>query len=178
MTEKVQIVLICEDRQHSALMRRLLEAQGWSKHKIREQISPGGRGSAERWVRVRYAEEVRILRQKPHLGLAVVVVMDEDTQGALRREEQLASALAEAGLPPRSAGERILHVLPARNVETWIAYLRGVDVDEVTVYPKLERERECAPQVAALKAMCDARALRQPAPPSLERACREYRERL
>ena len=69
--------------------------------------------------------------------------------------------------------------IPTWNIETWFAYLDGATVDEArSDYPRLTRERECQRHVDALTGMCRAGALRQPSPPSLGRACDEYRTRL
>jgi len=108
----------------------------------------------------------------------LVVAIDADMMGIQAREHQLAGALKGEGLKPRGKTERILHVIPERNIETWLHYLRGNDVDAATEYPRLKRERDCAPMANELKAMCDSGGLRKPAPPSLERACKEYRTRL
>jgi hypothetical protein len=106
----------------------------------------------------------------------LVVCIDEDTKGAGRREEQLAEALRAAAMKALSADEKVLHLVPARNIETWIAYLDGKDVDEATAYPRLQFQSQCGPMTLALKSMCDAGRLRLPAPPSLERACLAYRK--
>lgn len=68
---------------------------------------------------------------------------------------------------------------PRRNIETWIAYLRGQATDEQTAYAKLRLEKDCRPLVARLKKMCDSGALDSPPvpPPSLVAACQEWRER-
>ncbi len=95
-----------------------------------------------------------------------------------KRKAQLTRSLDEASLDARAQDERILHIIPARNIETWLAYLSGDEVDETTSSPKLELESGCAPMIATLHAMCQASALRAPAPPSLERACAELRARL
>ena len=175
---QVQLVILCEDRQHSAFARRFAEASGWEKRQIEILLSPKGRGCGEQWGREQYVREVRKLRSAPHVARAVVTVIDEDTQGAGRRDAQLAKALVAAGLPARKADEGVLHVIPARNIETWLAYLRGEAVDATTVYPKLAHERDCRPLVDRLKTMCDAGQLRETAPPSLVSACVEYRKRL
>lgn len=174
---RVQLVLLCEDRQHEAFLRRFLEADGWDPRSFRVERNPKA-GSGEQWVRTHYPDELRKLRAAPHVSKGLVVCIDEDTRGAGRREEQLAEALKSVKMDAVSADEKVLHVVPARNIETWIAYLGGSDVDEATSYPKLRLQRECGPMVVVLKDMCDARSLRQPAPPSLERACVEYRTRL
>lgn len=175
---RVQLVILCEDRQHSAFARRFAEASGWDKRQIQVILSPKGRGSGEQWVREQYASEVRKLRCAPHVARALVTVIDEDTSGAGCRDAQLAKALEEVGLPARKADEAVLHIIPARNIETWLAYLTGVEVDETKPYPKLAQERDCRPMVETLKSMCDAGLLRNPVPPSLSQACDEYRTRL
>ncbi len=174
---KVQLVLLCEDRQHEAFLRRFLELDGWHARSFRVERNAKP-GSGEQWVRVRYPDELRKLRATPHISKGLIVCIDEDTRGAGRREEQLADSLNALGMGAVGPNEKVLHVVPARNIETWIAYLDGKDVDEMTSYPKLPFQRECAPMVRVLKDMCDAGGLRQPAPPSLERTCVEYRTRL
>lgn len=173
---RVQLVLLCEDTQHEAFLRRFFGAMGQHPRAIRVEKCPKGRGSGEHWVRTQYAEEVRRLRAST-VAHALVVAIDEDTRGAGYRETQLAEALDAAGLSPRSADEPILHAIPARNIESWLTYLAGETVDELVAYSKLERQRDCAPMVAELVRMCGKGKLREPAPPSLQRACTEYRAR-
>lgn len=170
-------MLLCEDGQHEAFLRRVFVELGWDPRSIRVEKSPKGRGSGEQWVRARYAEEVRKLRAAA-VARALVVVIDEDVQGEGRREAQLAEVLAAAGSTPRRADEPVLHAIPARNIETWIAYCDGRDVDEAIEYARLARERDCAPMASALVRMCREHKLREPAPASLRRACAELRSRL
>jgi hypothetical protein len=69
--------------------------------------------------------------------------------------------------------------IPTWNIETWLAYLDGAEVDEGrSDYPRLDRERECQRHVEKLIQMCDAGKLREPSPLSLDAACSEYRTRL
>lgn len=174
---RVQLVLLCEDGQHEAFLRRVFVELGWDPRSIRVEKSPKGRGSGEQWVRARYAEEVRKLRASA-VARALVVAIDEDAQGVEHREGQLAEALATASVAPRSESEPILHAIPARNIETWIAYCDGRDVDARTAYAKLERARDCGPMATVLGRMCREHKLREPAPASLRRACAELRSRL
>lgn len=171
---RVQLVILCEDRQHEAFLRRFFVAEGWHPRSLRieRNFVPG---SAEKLVRTNYPDELRKLRVAPHVAKGLVVCIDEDKSGEGHREEQFAEALRAAAMEALRADEKVLHLVPARNIETWIAYLDGKDVDEVTVYPKLRFQSLCGPMVLALKSMCDAGRLRLPAPPSLERACIAYR---
>jgi hypothetical protein len=148
---RVQLVILCEDRQHSAFARRFAEASGWERRKIQVIHGPKARGSGEQWVREQYVGEVRKLRAAPHVARALVILVDEDKQGAGLRETKLAEALQQADLSPRGVTEGILHVVPARNIETWLAYLRGEDVNEHQSYPKLAQERDCRPMVGEIQ---------------------------
>ena len=105
-------------------------------------------------------------------------MIDADIRTCDERLDALESALVAAGQAERGPEEAIAIFTPRRNIETWIAYLDGHDVDEVSAYPKLDRERECRGRVEVLKELCDQQALRLPAPDSLHRACAEYEQRL
>ena len=175
---RVRLVLLCEDRQHEAFLRRFFEEMGWEKRQLDVIRSPKGRGAAEKWVRAVYPAQVKKLRSAPHVDAGLAVAIDEDLRGPGARETDLAETLQAAGAPPVGATERVAVAAPARNIETWLAYLRGATVDEVTAYPRLAAERECRPLVVSLAEMCRRRELRRPAPPSLERACDAYRARL
>jgi hypothetical protein len=174
---RVHLILLCEDRQHEAFFRRFFERSGWNKREIQVRKAPKGRGSGEQWIRGVYSEEVKKLRSS-HVSACLVAAIDEDKQGLGNREKQFATSLEETGQRSREQNEPILHLIPARNIETWIAYLDGESAQEESNYPKLKRESDCAPMVKELRRMCDEQDLRAPAPPSLERACREYRQRI
>jgi hypothetical protein len=63
---------------------------------------------------------------------ALVVVIDSDTEPIQRRQRQLRDALAKIDLPERASGEAIVHLIPKRNIETWVLFLNGRKVDEET----------------------------------------------
>ena len=178
MTRRVQIVLLCEDTQHEACLRRFLSAMGWETRTMRVEKAPGGRGSAEQFVRQRFPRELKAHRSRP-VSQAFVTTMDGDQHGVDAGLELLNEACRAGEIHVRSAGERVAVFVPTWNIETWFAYLDGAAVDEArSDYPRLPRERECQRHVDALTEMCRAAALRQPSPPSLDRACDEYRTRL
>ncbi len=68
--------------------------------------------------------------------------------------------------------------VPKRNIETWIHYLNGEQVNEDATYSKLDRERDCKPAVDNLVKLCTARGLAAGTPPSLSKACDEYNMRI
>lgn len=109
----------------------------------------------------------------------MIIVTDGDNVGVLGRLRQLDAACREAGVQARTDEDDVAAFVPTWNIETWLAYLSGDDVDEDSAnYPRLRRPRECGAHVRELAEMCGNGTLRQPAPPSLVAACREYDERL
>ena len=171
----MQIVVLCEDTQHETFVRRFLGAMGWGTRRLRVEKAPGGRGSAEQFVRARFPKELAEHRRRPHVTQALIVMVDGDNRGVTERQAELIDACRECGIETRQPDEGVLLLVPTWNVETWIAYLGGETVDEMRPdYPRLTRPRQCQRQVDALAAMCRGDWLRVPAPPSLEAACTEY----
>ena len=143
-----QIVVIAEDELHQRFVRRYLYRLNYSNREIRFTDLPSGRGCGEQLVRKLYAAEVKAFRRRSATAeTALIVVIDADTTNVDRRRAQLKELLDENGLNPRRDDERIAHIIPKRNIETWIYCLRGDSVDEDTDYknhstldPKLAAE--------------------------------------
>lgn len=179
MSGNVQVVILCEDRQHEVFARRFLKCAGKRFRVRRIEISPKGRGSGEQFVRERFAKElVEYRRQRHRVELALVVLIDADGREVAERIRQVESSSIGAGHRQREQDERVGIFVPARNIETWFAYLDGQTVNEDAVYSRLKRERDCQRHVECLHDMCQHGQLRQPSPRSLEAACAEYRSRL
>ncbi len=92
--------------------------------------------------------------------------------------EQIDKACGEKDSERRQADERVAIFAPARNIETWLAYLAGKNVNETDRYPRLIRERDCQDQTQRLYEMCQQGAMEGTPPSSLVAACAEYRTRL
>jgi len=130
-----QVIVLAEDARHQRFVRRYLEQLRSSRHDIRLEDLPAGRGCGEQWVRERYARAVAAYRARfARAETALIVAIDADNGDVNRRLLQLQQALIQAGLPPRAADERIVHFIPKWSVETWILCLNGRDVDENTNY--------------------------------------------
>jgi hypothetical protein len=127
-------------------------------------------------VRERFPTELRTLRNR-HVNAALVVMVDADRATVEQRCAALDAACTEVGVETRESAERVAVFVPRRNIETWIAYLGGRNVNEDDRYPRLHRERDCDAGVRALWEMCTQQRLREPAPPSLQTACKEYDQR-
>ena len=170
----VSVTLLCEDAQTDAFVRRFLRRRNFRGRDVRTLPLPDGSGSGEQWVRERYPHELRAIRQRQ--GACLIVVTDADEHPTEFRRAQLDAKCDEKGILRRNDGDRVLVIVPRRNIETWLAYLAGGEVDEETRCPPLKRERDCVPHAKELFRMCHERQrLREPAPPSLREACGEYR---
>lgn len=178
MSRRVQLVLLCEDRQHEAFARRFLNEMGWETRSMRVEKAPGGRGAGEQFVRKRFAVELKAHRSRP-VSQALVVLIDGDAGGISARLQQLDQACREANVAERADDDRVGIFVPTWNIETWLAYLAGeIVMESKPDYPRLPRERDCQSHVGELARMCRDEKLREPAPPSLEAACGEYNARL
>ncbi len=175
MSYRVNVVILCEDKQHATFARRFLKKMGWDKPP-RVVPWPQGQGSGEQHVRECFPVELKSYRSnRGAVGQALVVMLDGDDRGVRARRAELEAACEASGVAAPAAGERVALFVPTWNIETWFAYLDGQDVDEGKKdYSRLSREGECQRHVDALVKMCRQGQLRQPAPPSLEAACQEY----
>ncbi len=176
MNRRVQMILLCEDRQHETFARRFLHKSGWPARRLRVVIAPRGRGSAEQFVRERFAIELAAYRSnRNRVGQGLVVVCDGDRRGVIGRTDDFAEGCRAQSIQPRDDDDRVAFMIPTWNIETRLAYLDGSSVVETkTDYPRLKRPRDCQPHVERLYQMCQQKSLRQPAPPSLDAACLEY----
>ena len=78
----------------------------------------------------------------------------------------------------RAHDEAVAIAVPKRNIETWIYYLAGIEVNEQDAYSKLDRQRDCKPMVDKLVEQCKSTGLSPDAPYSLKAACDEYNSRI
>lgn len=180
MSRSVNIVLLCEDSQQEAFLRRFLDSMGWDRRRFRIRKAPGGRGSGEQFVRTEFPRELAAYRQnRNRVAEALVVMIDGDNSGVQGRITQLSQACQDNQVAAPQQGERVAVFVPTWNIETWIAYLGGETVNEQeSDYRRLQRERDCKPHVDTLVQMCRENRLRDPAPDSLVAACYQYRNRL
>lgn len=180
MKRVTQLVLLCEDEQHAVFMSRFIKRMGWRTSQLRIEKASRGKGSAEQFVREAYPRELMAYRRnRSRIGCMLAVMVDGDNQGVSARSNSLQAACINAGVPPRQAGDKVAVFVPTWNIETWLTYLVGTEVDERrSDYPKLARPRECQEQVNRLKVMCDGREMQEPVPPSLQIACEEFQSRL
>lgn len=169
------LVILCEDLQQEVFARQFFIRRGFNRRRIQIIRNSNARGSAEQFVRTYYAREVRAYRSKStYQSRALLVMIDADAYTVEQRLKQLDSALEANGQAKRQPNEKIAIFVPKRNIETWIHYLMGKSVDEVSAYSKFSgHERKCKSYVDQLvKKICPV-GLPKDAPPSLHAACEE-----
>lgn len=178
MRKRIQIVLLCEDRQQRTFLLRFLRKARPSDQLLRVEMCPKTSGSAEQYVRDRFPRELAGQRSS-NVARALIVMLDGDRRGVQGRMAEIDNACRNANTDVRGPNEKVLVLVPTWRIETWLAYLDGETVDETRRdYPRLARPRDCDPHLDVLVEMCRKNRLRQPAPASLTAACAEYRNRL
>jgi len=181
MSKASQVILLCEDKLHAVFVRRFLKARGYTNRDFRvAQYPASGRGSGESFVRRAYPDELRAYRQRSARATTfLIAVIDADTKAVADREAQFEQACEQASVPPRQGDELVVHAIPRRAINTWLAYLDGIDVDEATDYKTQGYGfRKCEADISALVKrlhdLCTEDALPEGAPPSLRHACEEF----
>ena len=171
---RVQIVILCEDRQQEVFARHFLKKRGFTG-RVDPKICPAGSQSGEQYVRTEYPKEVKAYRQnRNRVSIGLVVLIDADTDALQERLNQLAQALSEDSQQNRQPDEAIAIFIPKRNIETWIHYLQGETANEVEEYAKFPKdEAACKPYVENLADQCRSQNLPENAPESLQTACGE-----
>ena len=184
MSQHSQVILLCEDQSQQSFARQFLRRRGVESRRIRFIPLPAGSGAGEKYVRDNYAKEVVAHRkQASYLSTIVLLVfLDADTGTVGNRDAQLANELSNAGFPSRGPVERIVHLLPKRNVETWVHSLLGGVANETTDYkanpdgPKTLDQ--CRDSGAEFHVYCGVNAPMATSPASLQAARTEIRNRI
>lgn len=154
-------VILGEDLHHLNFVYHWLLARGVPRGAIFMRDPPAGRRAGEQHVRTNLPVELASLRRRAGEAIVLIVVTDADTLTVEQRVATLGDDVA-------GQRERVVLLIPRRNIETWIAALQGEPVDEVTDYKPRSHDacRAAAQRLAALAEPPDA-------PDSLRRACRE-----
>jgi hypothetical protein len=146
---------------------------------IREIIAPAGQGCGEQWVREQYPRELQIIRKTKE---NLIVCTDADYLSVSDRIKRLDTECVKANIPVRTSDDTAALIVPKRNIETWIEYLHGKEVDETTDYAKPKHSADkgrCEQATQMLDEYCQKlsqtpqRMPNPPFPDSLRQACRE-----
>jgi hypothetical protein len=159
-SNRVKVVVRCEDLQQRCFIYRFLIEKGIEGHDINIKNSPNGKGAATQWVLQQYPIEVQALRSGPRASKSFISIIDADNCNVIDRKCQHDEVLKTSNQEPRGDNERIAIVVPKRNIETWIHYLDPSHgdvqpINEMDEYPKFRRnERKCAPAAEEFARRC------------------------
>lgn len=178
MTENTpRAVVLCEDRSHWHFIRSYLIERGWNSRQVTSRIAPPGKDSAEKWVIDQYPRELQAYRAKYRENLVLIVMIDGDKFGLSARLDKLEQQRKadQPDIDPKAKGWRVGVFVPCRNLETWMAFLNGENVDETKDYKfgMKEAGRNKAAQI--LVSMCRSGwPMDREVPASLLAACAEW----
>ena len=167
-----RILVLCEDQRQETFIRRFLK-KSRMEDKCRYCPFPDGKGAGEQHVRESYPRELKLARDKKTF---LLVMIDADKKTAEERRRQFAEACKNQDISPEKANDPVAVFIPARNIETWIYFLKtGEKVDESTDYSNLVGKDECKPQAKKLRDICAQQGKQLAnAPDSLKAACEEW----
>jgi hypothetical protein len=132
--------VVCEDDDHDRFAWHALRALGFHPREIRLVPRPADCGAAEQWVRSQYAREVNVCRRKSSSQrVTLLILVDGNTRGIAYRQHQLQRSLEQSNREARTSDESIIHWIPTRNIETWVAFLQCEPTDESSDYSSLVR---------------------------------------
>lgn len=185
MSNAAPIIVLCEDVLHEVFIRWFIkERWGIDNRKMSFDRNKLG-GSGEQYVRENYQKQLEIYRQRnSHAKTILVVVTDADTKSVQQRNAELdkaAIAQTDTGQKidaySRKPDEPVLHVIPRRNIETWLVYLMDKKPNEDDDYKDMRtfrgQESKAAPYIKILAKRCRDKKDLDDAPPSLIEACKE-----
>ncbi len=136
----VRFTVLVEDRALERFIRECLYALGVHTREVRVVEYSAGRGSAKQRIDREYPVQVRAYRRRSSQNIALVIGTDADEQTVQERVHHLTEALKDAGLAARAPEERIALWVPRWNIETWLCFLTGREVDEEANYKGQARE--------------------------------------
>jgi hypothetical protein len=165
-----RVVVLCEDIRHYHFVRGFLMARGVRPDRITPRIAPPGSGSGEHFVREQFPLELKAHRARR--GNVVLVVCVDQDRSAQDRARKLADACADRGVAIPAGDDRLLVLVPTRNIETWLYLIEhGAAVDETSDYKPRCRDAKPGKLGRRLAADCPTLELT----PSLKNARRDWR---
>lgn len=121
--------ILCEDKLTHCFIRRFLISQGVNARRINALPLPAA-GCGEQYVRAQYPKQLSYLRSNSYVANILIVAIDADLNTCVERQKQLDEACGNAAVDKRSPQDKLLLLVPKRNIETWIKYFDGETVDE------------------------------------------------
>jgi hypothetical protein len=128
-----QVIVVYEGERDQQFVRKYLYRAGYGRHNIVFAAAADGKGSGEQRVRAEYKKNVEACRSRnKRVNTALIVMIDADTGSVADRQKQLREELGQN--QARESNEIIVHLIPRRNIETWILCLARTEFNEELNY--------------------------------------------
>lgn len=179
MSRASEYIILHEDKMHLVFVQYFLKKFGVHNRLIRSVLCPKGKGAGEQHVRNRYPNELKAYRTRAAKALTVlIVVIDADSGSVEDHRRELDRSARKNEVEARTSQDKIVHIIPKRNIETWLAFLDLGCVDENKDYKNeygfKKRESECHVLIDRLYDACKHHRNLADIPPSLQEACHEF----
>jgi hypothetical protein len=176
MSKASQVIVLCEDKSHEIFVYRFLTS-GWNvpARTIRILPYPRGRGSGKKCVEDTIGKEAKALRARS-ASTVLLVVCDAD-ENSVKETTRILDLKIQ---PPRQDNEQIMYIIPKWHIETWVAYLDDVEVNESesrkykNSYRKICESKDVHKFVDDLASSCKKGEKLVSPPASLVAACFEF----
>lgn len=180
MSSPSEIIILCEDKLQKVFVQRFLK-RGWGIDNRRIRSMTNFSGSGEYYVRRNYPYQLTAYRDRSKKARTIlIVVIDADAQTVEERHRELEACCMKPATPVeiRKTHESVMHVIPKRHIETWLAYLDDVNPNEDVSYKQRYEfkhcESDCHRLVDKLADACKKKQILPNLPRSLADACREF----
>jgi hypothetical protein len=181
---KGDIKVLAEDKQQHAFIRQVLLKLQFNAPQIHKIAGPANETLGRTFVLKRFPLELRDHRKRRLGGKLtsnrLIVCLDADHRTVNEAIAELRDATASENTLMASPGEGVVLLIPKYEIETWLEYLAGRNVDENQKYPKRKgREGDIATEVARFVGYVQQpETIPDDAPPSLRRSVHEVRREL
>ena len=175
LSKDYQYHVLCEDVQMRNFIHSVLAEHDINSGKIRDSNCPPGEGSGEAFVRRELPNEIKILHATNYIKKVLIVCTDADVLKADERIRKLENEVKAQRVKWNSDSELVVLWVPKREIETWIHFLRGEQVDEKTSYRHSGRPVSCKKEAELFSKYCqDIEEMDCSMVPSLMSAKKEY----
>ena len=121
-----------------------------------------------------FASQVRAIRQG-HVEAHLLVMIDGDDWDDAKILEELNKRLDVEGLHDLDENDRVLVIVPRREMDTWVRHLQGTEVTEDKAgYRKLDDASEARSVASSLAKSCNVGAKLDSPLPSLTVTCEKW----
>ncbi len=174
LSNKYQYYILCEDAQMDSFINSFLKCNNINTRKRYTIPIPAGEGSGEAFVRSHLPREVRMLHVKKYINIVVIACTDADKLTVADREQKLVDQVKKEMPKWDYTNEMLLIWIPKREIETWIEYFKGGEVDEEMDFKHDGNPSSCKEEAEKMFFYCSSQEQYTDVLPSLINAKKEF----